>query len=445
MRRPWLAFLILFGLFAMAGPYDWNNRADKEAQETNIKATLSNASAGIEEGNGVRRFAVIGFAVFGLVLAARRRWKERRGVPTGSTGLELGGDRTVIIPIAAFVLFAFASSLWAYDPALTFRRVVVFVCVGYAAWSVARAWTLPEILSFTVVSCMTVLTVSLGLEIMRGQFHPFDGGFRMMGLTHPNNHAQECAALIFCSIAAVRLVPEHRRFYILTTIAGFVFMLLTRSRTSFLAVLLALGFGALYIMPKRRVFGVGLVMAAVAITVLVFGPDLLDSAKHALLMGRQESAADVGTLTGRTELWSELLTYVASRPVLGYGFEGFWGPEHTASVSLSLGWVVPHAHNGYVEMLLDLGLVGLILFVVALLSGVVHAQRRLRLSPGDTEALFSITLLVWVMVAMISEKVLPQTHYAAFLTMVVLAREAVTSPVPVAVRPVRAYARTVSA
>ena len=445
MRRPWLAFLLLFGLFAVAGPYDWNNRVNKEAEETNLKATLTNATGGIEEGKTGRRVALIGFAVFALAITARRRWKERRGLATTSSDLSRGVDRTVVVPIVAFLLLAAASALWAEDPGLVARRIVVFLCLGYAAWAVARAWTLPDILSFTVLSCMTILFASLGLEIIRGQFHPFDGGYRLMGLTHPNNHAQECAVAIFCSLAAMRLVPEHRRFYVFTTIAAFGLMLLTRSRTSVLAVLVALGFSALYIMPKRRVLGVALVLGAVALVIGVFGPDVIDSAKHALLFGRQENAADVGTLTGRTELWSELLTYVGARPILGYGFEGFWGPMHTANVSLSLGWVVPHAHNGYIEMLLDLGVVGLLLFVVTLLSGVLHAQRQLRVSPGDTEALFSLTLLLWVIVAMVSEKVLPQTHYAAFLTMVVLAREAVTSPVLAQQRYVRAYARTVSA
>ncbi|HZS60646.1 MAG TPA: O-antigen ligase family protein [Gemmatimonadaceae bacterium] len=446
MRRPWVAFLILFGLFAIAGPYDWNNRVNKEAEETNLKATLSNANAGIEEGKTGRRLAVIGFAVLALGITLRRRWNERRGFPVDSGGITFGVDRSVALPILAFVLFAASSVLWAEDPALVVRRVAVFLFLGYAAWAIARSWTLPDILTFTVVSCLVVLFTSLGLEVIRGQFHPFDGEYRLMGLTHPNNHAQECAAVIFCSIAAMRLMPQKKRFYMLTTILAFGFILLTRSRTSFLAVIVALGFGALYIMPKRRVFGVGLVLAALVLVVSVYGPDLVDSAKHALLMGRQESAADVGTLTGRTELWAELLTYVGVRPVLGYGFEGFWGPIHTANVSLALGWVVPHAHNGYIEMLLDLGSVGLMLFVVALLSGVFHAQRRLRMFPGDTEALFSITLLVWVLVSMVSEKVLPQTHYAAFLTMVVLAREAITAPVPVAQRrAIRAYARTVSA
>jgi O-antigen ligase len=445
MRRPWLAFLLLFGLFSVAGPYDWNNRVDKEGAEGNLKAALSGTSAGIEEGSSSRRLAVIGLAIFAVAITARRRRKERRGLLTEPAVAGLGGDRAVIVPLVAFVLFAAASALWADDPGLVARRVVVFLCVSFAAYAVARAWTLPDILSFTVLACLTTLCVSLGLEIMRGQFHPLDGGYRLMGLTHPNNHAQECAALIFASLAAMRLVPERRRFYALTTIAGFGFIMLTRSRTSALAVVAALGFAALYIMPKRRVFGVALVMAAVALIIGVFGPDVLDSAKHALLFGRQEAGADVGTLTGRTELWSELMTYVAARPIVGYGFEGFWGPMHTASVALSMGWVVPHAHNGYIEMLLDLGGVGLVLFVVALLSGLLHAQRRLRAFPGDTEALFALTLLVWVMVAMVSEKVLPQTDYAAFLTMVVLAREAVAWPILAKQRPIRAYARTVSA
>jgi O-antigen ligase len=440
MRRPWLAFLVLFGLFCLVGPYDINNRADQQAKEADLKTAVSGTSAGIEEGTPIRRFAVIGFAVFALVLASRTRMRERReGVATPGAG----GDRSLIVPIAAFALFAAASALWADDPGLVARRIFVFLCVGAAAWAVARAWTLSDILLFMVLSCLATLLASLGLEIVRGYFHPFDGSYRLMGLTHPNNHALECAAVIFASLAAIRLSPEHRRGYLLAAFIAFALLLVTRSRTSALSVIIALGVAALYIMPKRRVLGIGLVTAAVVLIIGVFGPDVLDSAKHALLFGRSESTADVGSLSGRTELWSELFTYVAVRPLVGYGFEGFWSPLHTASVSLALGWVVPHAHNGYIEMLLALGTVGLLLFVTTLVSGLVHAHRTLRVYPGNTEALFSIALLVWVIIAMVSEKVFPQTHYAAFLVMVVLAREAIASPVPSRTA-VRAYARTLS-
>src|SRR5579862_7166553 len=169
MRRPWVAFLILFGLFAVAGPYDWNNRVNKEAEETNLKATLSNANAGIEEGKTGRRLAVIGFAVFALGLTLRRRWNERRGVPVDSGGITFGVDRSVALPLLAFCLFAASSVLWADDPGLVVRRVGVFLLIGYAAWAVARSWTLPDILTFTIISCLVVLCVSFGLEVIRGQ------------------------------------------------------------------------------------------------------------------------------------------------------------------------------------------------------------------------------------------------------------------------------------
>src|SRR5580693_806202 len=153
MRRPWLAFLLLFGLFCATGPYDWNNRVNKESEVGNLKAALSGTTAGLEEGSSSRRFAVIGLAVFALGLTARRRWKERRGLPMEPGALVVGGggDRSIIVPLVAFV--------------------------ALAAWAVARSWTLSDILSFTVLACLTTLFVSLGLEIMRGQFHPFDGGY----------------------------------------------------------------------------------------------------------------------------------------------------------------------------------------------------------------------------------------------------------------------------
>lgn len=426
MRRPWLAFLFLFALFASTGPWDLNYRADKEVGATSLKEAVNGASGGIETGSSARRFAVLGFAVFALGVVARRRWNARRGIPSPS-GEWTGGDRSMLIPIVLFLMVAAASALWADDHLLVAKRIVVFLCVGAAAWAVARAWPLSDILTFTVLSCLVMLGTSLALEIGRGQFKPWDGQYRLEGLAHPNGNAAMCGAVIFCALAAMRLTPRHRRVYALAVIAAFGLMFLTRSRTSVLAITISLLVVAFRLMPKRRVFGVGLVMAVVVLAIVVYGPEVIDQAKHALLLGRQQSAADIETLTGRTELWAELLTYSASRPFLGYGFDGFWSPVHTADVSLSLGWVIPDAHSGYIEMLLDLGMIGLTLFVAMLLSGVFHALRVLRVDSENTEALFSLAVLVWVMAAMFTEKIFPETEFAAFLAMVVLARQATTS------------------
>jgi len=424
--RPWLAFVAMFAIMSVLGPYDLHYRANHE-EGVSLRAALSENGAGIEEGHPGRRFATVGLFLFALVLArrARRRDADLRDTPQQH-------DSSIAVPIIAFVVLAIASVAWAEDSPLALRRVVVFTTVCFAAWAIGREWKFSDILLFSILSCGVTLVASLGLEIMRGAFHPAEGMYRLSGLTHPNNHAKECGLLVLASLAAARLEPEHRRGYLLAAVGGCAVLFLTRSRTTALGLAAALGCGALYTVPRRQLVAIALPSLAAVVIVGVFGLDALESIRHALLFGRAASTADVGTLTGRTQLWSELLTYVRIRPLLGYGFGAFWTAEHTADVSLALGWAVPHAHNGYLEIVLELGVVGLSLFVTTFVAAVVHAVRQLHVNHEDVEALFTLCLLTWATITMVGETVVPQTQYAAFIAMTFLAREARTAQARVA-------------
>jgi exopolysaccharide production protein ExoQ len=79
------------------------------------------------------------------------------------------------------------------------------------------------------------------------------------------------------------------------------------------------------------------------------------------------------TLTGRTDTWRELVPVVKRQPILGGGFASFWTPATREKYKMS------HAHNGYLEVLLELGFVGLFLYAGFLLSVV-----------GRAHALFSV-------------------------------------------------------
>ena len=76
------------------------------------------------------------------------------------------------------------------------------------------------------------------------------------------------------------------------------------------------------------------------------------------------------TLTGRTEVWAEVLPARSQRPLLGYGIGSFWTDARR------LQYEIPTAHNGYLDVLLELGDVGFGLYVVWLLS----CTRKLYLS-----------------------------------------------------------------
>jgi len=80
------------------------------------------------------------------------------------------------------------------------------------------------------------------------------------------------------------------------------------------------------------------------------------------ILNRQE------TLTGRTDIWEYLIPYAMDKIILGHGYGGFWTDAHRAASS-------SHAHNGYLDIILDLGLVGLALFSLYLLQCCRYSQR----------------------------------------------------------------------
>jgi O-antigen ligase len=116
-------------------------------------------------------------------------------------------------------------------------------------------------------------------------------------------------------------------------------------------------------------------------------------------------------LTTRVPMWLDLLAMVQN-PFIGFGFESFWLGERQEAVREA--WrVTMQAHNGYIEMYLNLGLIGLFFMAAWILSGFKTAARHLALDyPAGvlrlcivvavvlynwTEATFYGVSLMWMM------------------------------------------------
>lgn len=86
------------------------------------------------------------------------------------------------------------------------------------------------------------------------------------------------------------------------------------------------------------------------------------------------------TLTGRTDLWGVVFTMIQQRPWLGYGYSGFWlgWGGYSADVWKVFNWLPSHAHNGFLDVWLDLGLLGLSVLVLSFLNTVVKAVAWVR-------------------------------------------------------------------
>lgn len=103
------------------------------------------------------------------------------------------------------------------------------------------------------------------------------------------------------------------------------------------------------------------------------------------------------TLTGRVPLWTLLLEKLSKRPFLGYGYSGFWPSDEGSEVSSQFIWA-GHAHNGFLEVALNLGLLGLLVLVINLSGNYLRAISYARFE-DSIEALWPLQVMLIVVLA----------------------------------------------
>jgi O-antigen ligase len=94
------------------------------------------------------------------------------------------------------------------------------------------------------------------------------------------------------------------------------------------------------------------------------------------------------TLTGRTQIWSVLLSSLAKRPWLGFGYSAFWVGTRgeSANAIYALKWPrLSYAENGVLELALELGLVGVGIYFLAYLRCYRRLKRLFSWSSGTPE------------------------------------------------------------
>ena len=103
------------------------------------------------------------------------------------------------------------------------------------------------------------------------------------------------------------------------------------------------------------------------------------------------------TFTGRTDIWMAAIQLIKIHPWLGYGYEAFWngmdGPS--AYILRTVKWPVPDAHNGFVELTLHLGLIGLSIFIVGYIINLIRSIVKVRTTSG-VDFIWPLLYLVYV-------------------------------------------------
>jgi len=123
--------------------------------------------------------------------------------------------------------------------------------------------------------------------------------------------------------------------------------------------------------PRRRPMRAHFLVAA-ALSLTLFALFFDSGGNLVETLGRNS------TLTGRTDIWSEVVSMVGN-PLLGTGFESFWLGARLEAIWGRHWWHPNEAHNGYLEVFLNLGWIGVTLLAVVMVTGyrnIVGALRR---------------------------------------------------------------------
>jgi len=207
---------------------------------------------------------------------------------------------------------------------------------------------------------------AVGTEVFFGKFVPYRGSYRFAGPVHPNIQAATLAMGCLAAFTMTRIKPKFSSVFFGIFGVLFLFLVLTKCRSATLCVPVCIGMMWLTAQSTQKILiGTFLAFWAIGTVVLlvqITGFDPIAEFEEILLLGRKEETGE--SLTGRLPLWEDLSTYIARKPVQGFGYGAFWTPRHINEIAGSQEWVISEAHSSYFDTMLQLGIVGCFLMAL---------------------------------------------------------------------------------
>lgn len=339
----------------------------------------------------------------------------------------------VVIICLGFVGWCALSILWSPTPTLSFRKVAILLLFLTGAIGMARLIELRDFCWVVALSCAGFLALGLVAEISLGTFHPGQEGYRFCGTFHPNDQGLQCALLILAALALLWQGTRHAWFVVCLLAVGCGGLLLTRSRTALAALACALVLAVLLrTRGRQRILLASSLTGLACLGVLAYSflpVGVVKSTENLASLGR---TGNLDSLTGRVPLWQALLGDVGADPWLGYGYGGFWDSNHIEHYSKMFKWQIPNAHNAYLDLVLSVGIIGLVLYVLGILGAwfvsLVNHERS-----GDVADLFACCLIAFSIVHGFAESKFPfpgMNSMFLFLAVFVLTASSVAEVVP---------------
>jgi O-antigen ligase len=306
--------------------------------------------------------------------------------------------RREVVPILAcskmlwlFMAWACASVIWSVDPDLAVRRLIQFFApLSLALYAASRfdPGTTIKLAGWayfsTIVASAVVAIVLPRVGVMHDsaaalKWADLAEGARLEGdwsgiLGHKN--VLGFATIANAQIFAWRWYVEKDKRWLHGAIILFGVFITYKTHSATSALLVCLTFATYFIVHVTRraarlralIFFAVIVVGILATVAAVSLPE-----QFTALVGKD------ATLTGRVPIWTVLMKYtIPGNPIFGYGFNTYFvinNPDYLRLVDI-VGWPAPHAHNGYLNLAVELGLPGAVLGTCILMRLIAGALLR---------------------------------------------------------------------
>ena len=313
------------------------------------------------------------------------------------------GRLTVSRSLIVVLAWSGLSVTWSVAPSLTVRNGALIGLMTVATAVMVSALGAPHSLRALLTACRAILVASWVLYL----FAPSVGRTQEVyqAGTLEGVFVQRNVAAFFCVVAVIsfltaatgRVKGVHSGRAYLWAAAAVATLMATSSSTGLAVLLASLGVLAVLVLAsrartvsRRRSLAVSAVLPVIGLALWL--PHNLGLVSE--LFGRD------ATLTGRSVIWAVVEDAVILAPWGGYGYGALWtaGVPLTDRMWAQAGFAFYHAHSAYWDYLAQIGLVGLGLVVLVLLSTTWRAVRQLVFRPEATAtwpAGISICLLLY--------------------------------------------------
>jgi len=308
-----------------------------------------------------------GLYVYGGLLALSR-WRRI-----------LGAARAVW-PLLALSALACISTIWSVEPNVSLRRGMSLLAATMIAVYVGERYSIKEFARLLVQTLCLMMVSVLVLYLIAPEYvidqSAYGGAWK--GLSAYKNTFGEHMAVGFLLLVLIRFRHFRWTRYAFLLIAACL-LLLSQSATAAVCGVLSLAAIPLWRLLRGRnrllvYLLVSLIFFVGIFCILAFPEPIFQ------ILGRD------ATLTGRTDLWTKLLPVVASRPFLGYGYAAFWTSLNPEVLSVWMGTgrhQIPVADNGYIDLWLSLGALGVCAFLFVFVRSFRYAIDYIRSDAGS--------------------------------------------------------------